>query len=121
MRILKVQRLTGYIKMNKQKIEAAITILTDVLEGRSTPSSGICGALFDLPMVQHLPDYFKGWMYFSGNYHFPVPHCGGVYKFWCCNTYDDFWSEDHQYGRLRRHLAQHIINCLKQELEELQK
>lgn len=63
----------------------------------------------------------KSWMHFSGNTLFPIPGVGGLDPHESYNKHMTTgslgWNSETEYGRLRRDLMRHLINCIDKELE----
>ncbi len=88
-----------------------------------SPQYGLCKAVYDcqenkglgsayINSFKHLVDIFKTWEYFSGDKTFPIK--SPWYGF---SSPSEYYGKGMYRGRqlkLRKHLAQHIINCLKE-------
>lgn len=80
----------------------------------------------DYLMKEIIEPFYVGWEYWSGCIVFPVPNpatieiysptavmAGASWRFHVASTEKDFWSG--HYGQLRRHLAFHLADKLREE------
>ena len=89
--------------------------------------TGICHSISGKGRIE---EHFKTWEHYSGNFEYPVPATSKViieeledrkYSPEVCSLHQ-YLSKAHKWtgrqGELRRHLIDHLLRCLKEELKQ---